>query len=178
MFDSRFLLNPIRTKVRGKYFFLYHPLFAIRQLFIKVGLYCGFTNIDYSYVHGDKKRVHLGVKCSTMNSIINVISGEVFIGDNTILGHNCMLLTGTHLFERGTRKSLNDNRNLKEETPSFGRDIKIGSGCFIGSGVVIVGPVTIGNNVIIGAGSVVTKPIPDSFFAAGIPAKIINKIVQ
>ncbi len=178
MFDSRFFLNPIRKRKKKKFDFLWHPVFTVLQFIIKTGLSCGFTNIDYSYVHGEKKRVHIGEDCSTMNSVFNVISGEIYIGDHTIFGHNCMLLTGTHLFENGIRKSLNNDKTLTEETPSSGRDINIGNGCFIGSGVIIVGPVTIGENVIIGAGSVVTKSIPDSCFAAGIPAKIIKNLTD
>ena len=51
----------------------------------------------------------------------NVISGEVIIGDNTIFGHNCMLLTGTHNFYNGRLASLNDPPEVK--TPIQGRDI-------------------------------------------------------
>jgi len=109
-----------------------------------------------------------------MNSLFNVISGHITIGDDTIMGHNCMFLTGTHQFHNGMRASF-QNGNY-EETPNSGRDIIVGEGCFIGSGAIVVGPVTIGNNVIIGAGSVVSKDIPDSCFAAGVPAKVIKNI--
>ena len=177
MFNSPFLLNPIRRRNIIGLSILFHPIFFLRKSLIKIGLYCGFTNIDYAYVHGDKKRIHLGENCSTMNSIFNVISGEIHVGDNTIFGHNCMALTGTHIFEKGRRKSLNFNKTLEEETPTVGRDIYIGKGCFIGSGVIIVGPLTIGDNVIIGAGSVVTKSIQDSCFAAGVPAKVIKSLI-
>ena len=120
-------------------------------------------------------RVKLGKNCSTMNSIFNVISGEIHIGDDTIFGHNCMVLTGTHNFKNGLRISLDSSSNEDDETPTDGRDIIIGSGCFIGSGVTIIGPVKIGNNVIVGSGSVVTKSIPNSTFFAGVPAKFIKK---
>jgi acetyltransferase-like isoleucine patch superfamily enzyme len=132
-------------------------------------------NIDYTYVHGDRKRVFLGNNCSTMNSIFNVISGSIYIGDNTILGHNCMLLTGTHNFKNGQRISLLENKE-EEETPKTGRDIIIGEGCFIGSGVTIIGPIIIGNNVIVASGSVVTKDVKDSCFIGGVPAKFIKEL--
>ena len=177
MCKSRFLYNPIRRKNITGFSILFHPISFLRQLIINTGLYFGFTNIDYAYVHGDKKRIHLGSGCSTMNSIFNVISGEIHIGSNTILGHNCMVLTGTHIFEKGRRKSLNFSKTLEEETPVVGRDIYIGQGCFIGSGVIIIGPLTIGDNVIIGAGSVVTKSIQDSCFVAGVPAKVIKSLI-
>jgi acetyltransferase-like isoleucine patch superfamily enzyme len=145
-----------------------------RQPFIEFATWLGFINIDYSYVHGDKNRLHLGENCSTTNTIFNVNSGDITIGNDTIFGHNCMLLTGTHEFFNGKRASL-DKEALIDEVPINGRDILIGSGCFIGSGVTIIGPVKIGNNVIVGSGSVVVKDIADSCFVTGIPAKIMRK---
>ena len=38
--------------------------------------------------------------------------------------------------------------------------------------------VTIGDNCVIGAGSVVTRDIPPSSFAAGVPAKVIRMITE
>lgn len=51
--------------------------------------------------------------------------------------------------------------------------IKVGSNCFIGHGVSVLGGVTIGDNVIIGTMSVVTKNIPSGSVAAGMPARVI-----
>jgi acetyltransferase-like isoleucine patch superfamily enzyme len=172
-----FFLNPIRKLDIQKSTIRQKVIYNIKHFIIKIGVYFGFTNIDYTYVHGDKKRIHIGKNCSTMNSIFNVLSGEIYIGDNTLFGHNCMVLTGTHQFTDGIRNSLHADKSLVE-TPVSGRDVNIGSGCFIGSGVTIVGPVTIGNNVIIGAGSLITKPIPDSCFAAGVPAKVIKRTID
>lgn len=174
MFESNFFLNPIRNTKKTNRSLLFKLKYWTRYFFVKIGLLCGFQNIDYSYVHGSKKRLHIGENCSTMNSIFNVISGHITLGDNTIVGHNCMFLTGTHNFSDGIRTSLKESQT-KEETPIEGRDIKIGKGCFIGSGSIVIGPVTIGDNVVIGAGSVVTNPIPNSCFAAGVPAKVIKK---
>jgi len=140
--------------------------------FIKFFQWLGFQNIDYSYVHGDKSRVIIGHNCSTMNTLFNVISGIITINDNTLFGHNCMVLTGTHNFVDGKRGSLH-NPPI-EETPTEGRDIYIGEGCFIGSGTTIIGPVRIGDNVIITAGSIVKDDIPGTCIAAGNPAKVIK----
>jgi len=137
------------------------------------GSWLGFINIDYSYVHGDKSRLYIGKNCSTMNTIFNVNSGDIRIEDDTIFGHNCMLLTGTHKFYDGKRAYLHQEKFV-EEVPLTGRDIFIGKGCFIGSGVIIVGPVHIDDHVIIGAGSVVTKDIESFSFVAGVPAKLVS----
>lgn len=175
MLKNMFFLNPIRKQSVKSGSSKQRLIFSMRQMVIRFGTYFGFMNIDYTYVHGDKKRVFLGENCSTMNSIFNVISGEIHIGNDTILGHNCMLLTGTHNFKNGKRISLLKDAE-EEETPKEGRDIVIGSGCFIGSGVTIIGPIKIGDNVIVASGSVVTKDVKDSCFVGGIPAKHIKDI--
>jgi acetyltransferase-like isoleucine patch superfamily enzyme len=140
---------------------------------LKIGTWLGFVNIEYSYIHGDKNRLNIGKRCSTMNTIFNVNSGNIIIGDDTIFGQNCLLLTGAHRFHNGRRASLNSHIEIME-VPTEGRDITIGRGCFIGSGSTIIGPVSITNNVIIGAGSVVTKDVLTPCFVAGVPAKIIS----
>lgn len=169
---NNFLINPKR--INRKLQACDKIIHLFRLPFIKLGTWLGFLNIEYSYIHGNKSRLKIGKNCSTTNTIFNVNSGNINIKDNTIFGHNCMLLTGTHQFYNGKRASLTKGHAIYE-TPETGRDILIGSGCFIGSGVIIIGPVTIGNNVIIGSGSVVTKDVSDSCFVVGIPGKVISK---
>ncbi len=50
----------------------------------------------------------------------------------------------------------------------------IGDNCYVGTGAIIMEPVTIGNNVTVAAGSVVTKDIPDNAIVGGNPARIIK----
>ncbi len=47
----------------------------------------------------------------------------------------------------------------------------IGKGAFIGSGSMLVAPVTIGQGAVVGAGSVVTHDVPDHTLAYGVPAR-------
>ena len=53
------------------------------------------------------------------------------------------------------------------------KEVVIGSGCWIGENVSIIGA-SVGKNSVVGANSVVLKDIPDYSVAAGIPAKIIK----
>jgi acetyltransferase-like isoleucine patch superfamily enzyme len=137
----------------------------------RLGLAAGFLNIDYSYVHGDPRRLIVGHRCSIMNTVFNTVSGEIRIGDDTLFSHNCMVLTGTHRFDKGERSSLSGHSALPE-VPLSERDIVIGRGCFIGAGSIIIGPVAIGDNARIGAGAVVTRNVPAGAFAAGVPAEV------
>lgn len=139
----------------------------------KIGLACGFQNIDYAYVHGNRERLHLGRRVSTMNTLFNVVGGEIYIGDDTLFSHNCQVLTGIHHFHNGTRASLQPDSSIAE-VPLSGRDIRIGRGCFVGAGAIILGKVEIGDHVIVGAGAVVTKDIPSGCFVAGVPAQVAS----
>lgn len=124
------------------------------------------------YCHGDRARLHVGRNVSTVNTIFNVASGHIYVGDATIFGHNCMVLTGRHEFVHGRRKKLSVGG---PDTPTEGHDIRIGSGCWIASGAIICGGVSIGDNVVIGAGAVVTRDVPAGVLAAGVPAKVVRE---
>ena len=169
MFKTPYFLNPKRDQRNS---WREKLVYRVKFPFLAIGLWLGFQNIDYSYVHGNKARLIIGSNCSTMNTLFNVISGSIYIGKDTLFGHGCMVLTGTHNFHNGRRASL--AIPPVEETPTSGRDIVIGEGCFIGSGVTIQGNVNIGSNVIVAAGAVVVSNIPDSCFVAGVPAKIVK----
>jgi len=125
------------------------------------------------YCHGSRRRLHLGQRVSTVNTIFNVASGEIYVGDDTIFGHNCMVLTGRHEFVGGRRRRLATG---EPDTPTTGSDIRIGSGCWIASGAIVTGGVTIGDNTIIGAGAVVANDLPGGVFAAGVPARVIKRL--
>ncbi|WP_306456225.1 MULTISPECIES: DapH/DapD/GlmU-related protein [Winogradskyella] len=93
---------------------------------------------------------------------------KVVIGSRTLIGPNVQIYTATHPM------------NYKERSSGleFGKAISIGEDVWIGGAVVICPGVTIENRTIIGAGSVVTKDIPSSVFAAGNPCKVLRKSEQ
>src|SRR5262249_21365343 len=48
-------------------------------------------------------------------------------------------------------------------------------GAAIGSGVTLLGGITIGENAMVGAGSVVTKDVPANTVVAGNPARVLKR---
>ena len=52
--------------------------------------------------------------------------------------------------------------------------VKIGSDCWLGHGVSIIGGVTIGDGAVVLAGAVVTKNVPPFAIVGGIPAKVLR----
>jgi acetyltransferase-like isoleucine patch superfamily enzyme len=133
------------------------------------------------FIDGDPDRLQVGERVGLANTLCNLASGSIFIGDDCAFGYNVMLLTGRHQFIDGYRASLLTTRDSSSgwgggssEVPDCGFDIRIGDGCWIASGVVVSGGVTIGRNAIIASNAVVTNDIPDFAIAAGIPAKVIG----
>lgn len=144
----------------------------LRNRFIEYFVELGFVNI-YSYqIHGPKERVHLGANVLLRNNVfLNTRSGHIYIGDDSILSFNAMFLTGRHEFENGKLK-----QPRSAQVPDSGYDIRVGSGCWIASGAIIVGGVTVGNDCIVATGAVVTKDVPDGRVVGGVPARIIGNV--
>jgi len=52
---------------------------------------------------------------------------------------------------------------------------RVGDGCLIGAGAVLVGGIRIGNRVKIGAGAIVCRDVPDDATVVAQPSRIIEK---
>lgn len=118
---------------------------------------------------GDESRVHVGKEVNLVNTLFNVVCGDVYIGDYAFFGHNVCVLTGTH-----TISSYGKDRQIG--VPSDGRDIYIGKGVWIASNATVLGPCNIGENAVIGVGSVVMGDVKPGWFYAGIPARPIKPV--
>ena len=90
--------------------------------------------------------------------------GGVYIGENSLIGHNVILATLNHEMDPYHRADLHP------------KPIHIGKRVWIGSGSMILPGITIGDNSIVGAGSIVTKNVPPNVIVAGNPAKFIKNI--
>ena len=102
----------------------------------------------------------------------NTRSGRILVGANTVFGEDVGVLTGKHANVREARELGVELHHV----PEAGRDIVIGRGCYIGTGAIIVGPVTIGDHAVVGAGAVVTRDVAAATFVGGVPAKIIERL--
>jgi len=150
---------------------LFNPFYYFRKGILLLGKKYGFYNLSYYFVHGPENKLHLHPSARPSNTMFNTRSGYIRVGEGTFFGHDCMVLTGRHLFENGKLKR-------SQQVPLSGYDIEIGSGCWIASGAIILGRVTIGNDCLIMAGAVVTKDVPDGSVVGGVPAKIIKKTID
>lgn len=84
-----------------------------------------------------------------------VVIGETAEVGNDVLMYQGVVLGGTSL-KKGKRH------------PTIGNNV------VIGTGAVVLGPVTVGNDARIGAGSVVVKSVPPDTTVVGIPGRVVE----
>jgi acetyltransferase-like isoleucine patch superfamily enzyme len=101
----------------------------------------------------------------------SVVAHEsIVIGDDVWTGQDVYITDSNHGFDD---LETPIGRQLGTHQP-----VSIGSGSWIGHGVVVLPGTTIGRNVVVAAGSVVRGDVPDHSVVAGVPARMIRSLVE
>ena len=126
--------------------------------------YCGEdVNIEHGALFGDN--VSIGSRSGI--GINAKLYGEIVIGENVLMGPECILISTCHEFSRIDIPIIDQGfRDIEK--------IEIEDDVWLGARVIVLPGVKVGKGVVVGAGSVVTKDIPDYSIVAGVPAKIIK----
>ena len=98
----------------------------------------------------------------------------IVLEDGVWIGANVTIATPLHPYlaeERMIRQYPDGEHDLE-----YAKPITLKKNCWICSGAVISGGVTVGENSIVAAGAVVTKDVPDHCIVGGVPAKVIRMI--
>jgi len=120
-------------------------------------------------VFGDDSRLHLHPTAKVNNAMINLSSGTVTVGEYSFFGHNVSVLTGTHDVETfGAER--------QDAIPASGHDVVIGTGVWVASNAIVVGPCTIGDHAVVAVGSLVLDDVDAYTIVAGSPAKVVRVI--
>ena len=123
------------------------------------------------------RNIYVGNNVSVNMNCTFVDCNKITIGDNVLIASNVQLYTATHPVELSERLTPNWNEETEQYfCRTYALPIKIGNGCWLGGGVIVLPGVTIGDGSVIGAGSVVTKDIPANSLAVGNPCHVIRKI--
>lgn len=104
------------------------------------------------------KRVFINSGCKFQDQ------GGITIGDDVLVGHNCVIATLNHVMDPERRADM------------IPAPVRIGDKVWIGANATILQGVTIGEGAIIAAGAVVNKDVPARTVVGGIPAKLLKKI--
>ena len=123
------------------------------------------------------RNIYVGSNVSVNMNCTFVDCNRIDIGSNVLIASNVQLYTATHPVELSQRLTPDWNPESGEYfCRTYARPIKIGNGCWLGGGVIVLPGVTIGDGCVIGGGSVVTKDIPPNSLAVGNPCRVIRKI--
>ena len=144
----------------------------LKQLFGGIG-----TNVSVGlpFICDYGRNIYVGNNVSVNMNCTFIDCNKITIGDNVLIASNVQLYTATHPVELAERYVQNpETGQLVRHT--YALPIKIGNGCWLGGGVIVLPGVTIGDGSVIGAGSVVTKDIPENSLAVGNPCHVIRKI--
>lgn len=127
----------------------------------------------------------IGKNARICSSVMIIGAGELEIGDNTWIGHRCVI-SATSRIKIGANCDLAPNvfigNGTHEITPErervadieISKDVVIGDGCWLCVNSTILPGVSIGKKCVVAAGSVVTKSCDDMKLLAGVPA-IVKK---
>lgn len=115
----------------------------------------GTLLVDPSTLIGDT--VYIGSYC---------VIGVATLEDDVLLGSNVSIINGNR--QHGIERL---DVPIREQTGRFPR-VTVGRDSWIGDRSIVMA--NIGRQCVIGAGSVVTKPVPDSAIVAGNPARVIR----
>jgi serine O-acetyltransferase len=85
----------------------------------------------------------------------------VVIGETAEVGDDALLYQGVVLGGTALQKT--------KRHPTLGRNV------VIGSGAIVLGPITVGDNAKVGAGSVVVRPVPAGATVVGVPARLAGQ---
>jgi virginiamycin A acetyltransferase len=105
------------------------------------------------------------------------IDERVYVGARCHLGlvhieGDALLASGVHVTSGARTHGASDIDTPIRDHPMQRAIVRIGRGSWIGEAAVVMADV--GRNTIVGAGAVVTKPLPDSVVAVGVPARVIR----
>ncbi len=90
--------------------------------------------------------------------------GGITIGDDVLIGHNCVIATLNHVMDPDRRADM------------IPAPVRIGNRVWVGANVTILQGVTIGDGAVIAAGAVVNRDVPPRAIVGGVPAKILKTI--
>ena len=146
----------------------------LRQLLGSMG---DHVSIAQPFLCDYGRNIHIGNNVSVNMNCTFVDCNAITIGDQVLIASNVQLYTSTHPVELAQRLTPGWK---PDPTAYFCRTyalpIRIGNGCWLGGGVIVLPGVQIGDGAVIGAGSVVTKDIPANVLAVGNPCRVLRPI--
>lgn len=138
----------------------------LAEMFAEVGVDCVIEAPFHANWGG--KHLCLGDRVYANFGLTLVDDTEIAVGDDTMIGPNVTIVTGTHPV----------SPRLRAMQAQYNKPVRIGRRVWIGAGCLIMPGVTIGDGSVIGAGSVVTRDVPAGVVAFGTPCRVARQITE
>jgi acetyltransferase-like isoleucine patch superfamily enzyme len=119
-----------------------------------------FTKVKISGPFVMGRRCQISTGC-----VVGAGEGGLTLGDDVLLSPNCVVMTGTYVFDR-LDVPLQEQGTVSKPT-------RLGHRVWVGSNSVVLAGAEIGDDVIVSAGSVVSGRVPPRTIVLGNPAKVI-----
>ena len=134
-----------------------------------------FVNL-YGCEIGDQTRIGTFVEIQKGAKIGDncKISSHTFICEGVTIESDVFVGHGVTFINDRYPRATSASGQLQSEADWNCQSTLVRRGASIGSGVTLLGGITVGENAIVGAGSVVTKDVPPETIVAGNPARILR----
>jgi len=132
------------------------------------------TELDFHgrlYFHGTydmKGKLVIGNQCHIGPGVTLDLSRPIILEDRCTVALNATILTHQDFGYSPLGKAL---------YPTRFAGVTIESGAFVGAGAIIQAGTRVGKCSVIGAGAVVTEDVPPYTVVAGVPARLVKKLV-
>jgi acetyltransferase-like isoleucine patch superfamily enzyme len=138
----------------------------------------GFVNL-YGCEIGDETKIGCFVEIQKGAKVGSrcKISSHTFICEGVVIEAGVFVGHGVTFINDRYPRATNGGGRLQTETDWRCQETVVKRGASIGSGVTLLGGITIGENAIVGAGSVVTKDVPPGVTVAGNPARVLGSSI-
>ena len=116
-----------------------------------------------------QKGARIGARCK--------ISSHTFICEGVTVESEVFVGHGVTFVNDRLPRATSAGGQLQTEADWACQRTLVKRGASIGSGVTLLGGITIGENAMVGAGSVVTRDVPANATVAGNPARILRQTI-
>ena len=110
-----------------------------------------------------------------------IIASSIAIEDNVIIGPNCVISDGNHIFRNGSFRFsyLNWKEATLKKNLSLKHSVTLKKGSWVGANCTLVGGTVLPEGSILAAGAVLTKSFTDKMkIYGGVPAKNIGCVQE
>jgi acetyltransferase-like isoleucine patch superfamily enzyme len=114
--------------------------------------------------------ISIGDRCTIGRGVSIVGRHRIVIEDDVTTAPNIYITDHNHAYND---PAIPIGRQWLSEEP-----VRIGSGSWIGTGVIILPGADIGRHVAVAAGSVVRGAVPDHAVVAGVPARVVRRYID